>query len=84
MNSRQGTIAAAAAITVPNDRYGFIHFERCIDNQVELGATYPLYKSTILGPLYVIKQYHNLTVHRNPSYLQWAQFCQLIEWNWDT
>ena len=70
MNLRQGMIAATGAITVPNERYGFIHFERGIYNQVELGATYPLYKSTILGPLYVINQYQNLTVHRNPSYLQ--------------
>ena len=84
MNLRQGMIAATGAITVPNERYGFIHFERGIYNQVELGATYPLYKSTILGPLYVINQYQNLTVHRNPSYLQWAQFCQLDKWNWDT
>ena len=34
-------------------------------NQVEMGSTYPLYKSTILGPLYVINQYQKLTGHRN-------------------
>ena len=44
--------------------------EYTLYNQVEMGSTYPLYKSTILGPLYVINQYQNLTVHRNPSYLQ--------------
>ena len=70
VNLRQGMIAATGAITVPNERYGFIHFERGIYNQVELGAPYPLYKSTILGPLYVINQYQNLIVHRKPSYLQ--------------
>ena len=57
MNFRDGMIAAAGAITVPNERNGFIHFKRGIYNQVELGAIYPRYKSTILGPLYVINQY---------------------------
>ena len=89
---RQGMIAATGSITVPNERDGFylgykklkLHFERGIYNQVELGSTYPLYKSTILGPLYVINQYQNLTVRRNPSYFQWSQFRQLDKWNWDT
>ena len=75
---RQGMIAETGAITVPNERHGFysgykklkLHFERGIYNQVEMGSTYPPYESTILGPLYVINHYQNLTVHRNPFYLQ--------------
>ena len=38
----------------------------------------------IVGRLYVFNQYHNLTVHRNPGYLQGALFYQLDKWNWDT
>ena len=34
MNLRQGMIAATGAITVPNERYGFIHFKRGIYNQL--------------------------------------------------
>ena len=72
-NFRQGMIAATGAITFPNERDGFylrykklkLHFERGIYNQVELGSIYPLHKSTILGPLYVINQYQNLTMQRN-------------------
>ena len=38
--------------------------------KAELGSTYPLYKSTILRPLYVINQYQNLTGHKSPGETQ--------------
>ena len=83
MNLRQGMIAATGAITVPNERYGFIHSERGIYNQVELGATYPLYKSTILGPLYVISIKTSMcietqVIYSEPSFVSWINGIELL------
>ena len=83
MNLRQGMIAATGAITVPNERYGFIHFERGIYDQVELGATYPLYKSTILKPLYVISIKTLLcietqVIYSEPSFVSWINEIEIL------
>ena len=54
-----------------------------IYNQMELGATYPLYKSTILGPLYVISIkplmcIETQVIYSEPGFVSWINGIEIL------